>query len=228
MDCLFARERRELLEEADGAAVGQARSKWGSVPSPATSTKTPRGSNPPKPQPPAHVAGALLMPSPSPVPAGSLRSNPRRGYSCLRGVRRHVPVRGEGRATEATRPQGGGGRRRGVRPREQLATSKATADVYLHGSDAGELASWAEAALLRGESVLVFAFCGGGAGGGVRARAHRPVSDEEEAMTLWTIVYFALNLIYTRTDATLVRRPGTHTRTSARHRRNEGYGARSP
>ena len=32
------------------------------------------------------------------------------------------------------------------------------ADVYLHGSDATALASWAEAALLVGESVLTFAF----------------------------------------------------------------------
>lgn len=32
------------------------------------------------------------------------------------------------------------------------------ADVYLHGSDAGSVASWAEAALLAGESVLTFAF----------------------------------------------------------------------
>jgi hypothetical protein len=32
------------------------------------------------------------------------------------------------------------------------------ADVYLHGSDALSFASWAEAALLAGESVLTFAF----------------------------------------------------------------------
>ena len=34
------------------------------------------------------------------------------------------------------------------------------ADVYLHGSDAGAVASWAEAALLAGEAVLTFALAG--------------------------------------------------------------------
>lgn len=32
------------------------------------------------------------------------------------------------------------------------------ADVYLHGSDQYDVASWAEATLLAGESVLTFAF----------------------------------------------------------------------
>ena len=39
-----------------------------------------------------------------------------------------------------------------------LARGLGAADVYLHGSDQYDIASWAEAALLAGESVLTFAF----------------------------------------------------------------------
>lgn len=39
-----------------------------------------------------------------------------------------------------------------------LARGLGAADVYLHGSDAARFESWAEAALLAGEGVLVFAF----------------------------------------------------------------------
>ena len=39
-----------------------------------------------------------------------------------------------------------------------LARGFGAADVYLHGSDQYDFASWAEAALLAGESVLTFAF----------------------------------------------------------------------
>jgi len=39
-----------------------------------------------------------------------------------------------------------------------LARGLGAADVYLHSSDAGDIASWLEAALLAGESVLTFAF----------------------------------------------------------------------
>ena len=41
-----------------------------------------------------------------------------------------------------------------------LARGLGAADVYLHGSDAGAVASWAEAALLAGEAVLTFALAG--------------------------------------------------------------------
>ena len=40
------------------------------------------------------------------------------------------------------------------------------ADVYLHGSDATSFSSWAESALLAGESVLTFAFAYAAIGSG--------------------------------------------------------------
>ena len=50
-----------------------------------------------------------------------------------------------------------------------LARGLGAADVYLHGSDATRFETWAEAALLAGEGVLVFAFAAAALEAGFRA-----------------------------------------------------------
>lgn len=55
-----------------------------------------------------------------------------------------------------------------------LARGLGAADVYLHGSDATRVESWAEAALLAGEGVLVFAFAAAALEAGFRNEFLRP------------------------------------------------------
>ena len=55
-----------------------------------------------------------------------------------------------------------------------LARGLGAADVYLHGSDATRVESWAEAALLAGEGALVFAFAAAALEAGFRNEFLRP------------------------------------------------------
>ena len=55
-----------------------------------------------------------------------------------------------------------------------LARGLGAADVYLHGSDATRVESWAEAALLVGEGVLVFAFAAAALEAGFRNEFLKP------------------------------------------------------
>ena len=149
----IARERRELLEEADGAAVGQARSKWGSTVADDVDEDAERIESA-KAATAAAVSGALLsLPltlAQSPGGIVTLESAAGIFLSCaVFGVTYRYAVRDD---------LGNDQLKGGVVGAFGLARGLGSADVYLHGSDAGELASWAEAALLAGESVLVFAF----------------------------------------------------------------------
>ena len=149
----IARERRELLEEADGAAVGQARSKWGSTVADDVDEDAERIESA-KAATAAAVSGALLsLPltlAQSPGGVVTLESAAGIFLSCaVFGVTYRYAVRDD---------LGNDQLKGGVVGAFGLARGLGSADVYLHGSVAGELASWAEAALLAGESVLVFAF----------------------------------------------------------------------
>ena len=150
----IARERQELMAEADaeGGAPASKR-KWGSTVADDVDEDAERIESA-KAATAAAVSGALLsLPltvSQSPGGIVTLESVAGIFLSCaVFGVTYRYAVRDD---------LGNDQLKGGVVGAFGLARGLGSADVYLHGSDAGTFASWAEAALLAGESVLVFAF----------------------------------------------------------------------
>ena len=150
----IARERQELMAEADAeGGAPTSKRKWGSTVADDVDEDAERIESA-KAATAAAVSGALLsLPltvSQSPGGIVTLESVAGIFLSCaVFGVTYRYAVRDD---------LGNDQLKGGVVGAFGLARGLGSADVYLHGSDAGTFASWAEAALLAGESVLVFAF----------------------------------------------------------------------